>query len=161
MKIYLLIITMILLAFTGLNAQGFAWNQAVTAGDTMAWDNSALTLYSQIHPYVNSTGVSDQITSVPSSASRFWTGSNNDTRRDSLLVIPTTDLDSLSRIFVLTDLTNYTWGGWRRFILTDGTHTDTSAAVRIGNKIGALTIFYYFDDVSTTKILEWLLVQGQ
>jgi len=161
MKVYFLVIALILFAFTGLNAQGFAWNQAVTAGDTMDWDNGAVVLYYQIHPYVNSTGITEPVTATPIKASRFWTGSNNGTRRDSLATIATTNLDSLARIIVITNQTNYTWGGWQRFILTDGTHTDTSSAVRIGNKAGALTVFYYFDDVSTNKILQWLLVQGQ
>jgi hypothetical protein len=78
-----------------------------------------------------------------------------------LSVIATTRLDSLARIFVITDQTNYTWGGWLRFILTDGTNTDTSSAVRTGNKEGNITVFYYFDDVGTTKLNQWLLVQGR
>jgi len=160
MKIFYLILLILVLCITSVNAQGFAWNQTVTAGDTMVWDNSAVTLYYQIHPYVNSTGMS-VITDQPARSSRFWTGSNNNTRRDSLAVIATTLLDSLPRIFVITNQDNYTWGGWRRYIITDGTNTDTSTSIRIGNKQGAMTVFYYFDDVGTTKLNLWLLDQGQ
>jgi len=160
MKLYILIIAMVLLAFTGLNAQGFAWNQAVTAGDTMTWANATVKVYYQYHPYCNSTGISD-ITTVPPSTSRFWTGSNNTTRRDSLGLVTAAMCDSSARVFVIANQTNYTWGGWLRITITDGTNSKTSSPVRIGNKTGSITIFYYFDDVGVIKLNLWALIQGQ
>jgi hypothetical protein len=159
MKILYVLFLIMLLSFTNLSAQGFAWNQAVTAGDTMVWANATVKVYYQFHPYCNSTGTSD-VTSVPIVASRFWSGSNNTTKRDSLGLVTAALCDSTARIFVITNQTNYTWGGWLRFYITDGTNSKYSNPVRIGNKQGALTVFYYLDDVGTSKLNLWFLVQG-
>jgi hypothetical protein len=148
-------ILLLLFILAGLvNAQGYGWNYenrtTTTVKDSMAWANAALTLYYQVHPQVTLRDT------LPRASSRFWSGKGSVNKRTKLLNIATAQLDSTTRYAIIKS-DSLLMGSWMRWIVTDGTNTDTSQAVPI-KRAERYQVFYYFDDVSTNLIRQFLLL---
>lgn len=135
-------------------AQGYGWNYenrtTTTVKDSMTWANAALTLYYQVHPQVTTRDT------LPLKTSRFWAGKGSVNKRTKLLNIATAQLDSTARYAIIRP-DSLLIGSWMRFIVTDATNTDTSQAVSI-KRAERYQVYYYFDDVSTNLIRQFLLL---
>lgn len=158
MKALFFILSLLILASvsSGQISGGWGWNyerRTLTANesDSMTWANAALTLYYQVHPQTT-----DQDT-LPLKSSRFWAGKGAANKRTRLLAIATTQLDSTVR-YVPIKSDSLLFGRWMRFIVTDATNTDTSEAIRISG-YDKFMVYYYFDDVSTNLLRQYLKVE--